>query len=79
MQAKDTFNEIIGKTIRSIVFRSTRDVNPSDQLFLVFDDDTYFELYGQEIYFVRSLSIGDVTKAADYARKFGLEVLVVHR
>jgi hypothetical protein len=74
---KDTLQRVIGKTIRSIVFRSGRDVNPESQLFLVFEDGTYFELYGQEIDFVRSLSEGDAAKAVDYARKFSSEVLVV--
>ena len=67
---KDALQEVIGKTIRSIVFRSGINVSPETQLFLVFEDDTYFEFYGQEIDFVRSLSEGDVTKAMDYARKF---------
>jgi hypothetical protein len=76
---KFTLQEVIGKTIRSIIFRSGRDVNPETQLFLVFEDDTYFEFYGQDMGFVRSLSEGDTTKATDYARKFSHEVLVVSR
>jgi hypothetical protein len=75
---KDILQEVIGRTISSIVFRSGRDINPEVQLFLVFEDGTYFELYGQEIDFVRSLSEGDVTKAIAYARKFSSEVLVVN-
>jgi hypothetical protein len=74
---KDALQEVIGKTIRSIVFRSGINISPETQLFLVFEDDTYFEFYGQEIDFVRSLSEGDITKAMDYARKFSTEVLVV--
>jgi hypothetical protein len=73
----ETLQEVIGKTIRSIVFRSGRNVNPEAQLFLVFDDGTYFEFYGQEINFVRSLTEGDTARASAYARKFGSEVLVV--
>jgi len=73
----ETLQEVIGKTIRSIIFRSDRDVNPEAQLFLVFDDGTYFEFYGQEINFVHSLSEGDTARASTYARKFGSEVLVV--
>ena len=75
---KDTLQTVIGKTIQSIIFRSGRDVNPETQLFLVFEDDTYFEFYGQEIDFVRSLSEGDTTKAMNYARKFSTEVLVIN-
>jgi hypothetical protein len=78
MHAKDSLQEVIGKTIRSIVFRSGRQVHPEVQLFLVFEDDTYFEFCGQQIDFVRSLSAGDVSKAMAYATKFGSEVLVVN-
>ena len=74
---REPLQGVIGKTIRSIVFRSEVNVSPGTQLFLVFEDGTYFELYGQEIHFVRSVSDGDVTKAVDYARKFSPEVLVV--
>jgi hypothetical protein len=79
MHAQEILGKVIGKTIRSIVFRSGRDVNPETQFFLVFEDGTYFEFYGQEINFVRSLSTGDTTKAINYARKFSTEVLVVPR
>jgi hypothetical protein len=79
LSRKNTLQEVIGKTIQAIVFRSGRDVNPESQLFLVFEDDTYLEFYGQEIGFVRSLSEGDTAKAIDYARKFSTEVLVVNR
>jgi hypothetical protein len=76
---KESLKEVIGKTIQSVVFRSGIDANPETQFFLVFEDDTYFEFYGQEIGFVRSLSAGDLAKAIDYARKFSSEVHVVNR
>jgi hypothetical protein len=74
---EDALQKIIGKTVRSIVFRSGINVSPETQLLLVFEDDTYFEFYGQEIGFVRSLSDGDMTNAMNYARKFGADILVV--
>jgi hypothetical protein len=74
---KDTLHEVIGKTIRSLVFRSGRDVHPEAQLFLVIKNGTYFELYGQEINSGRSLSEGNTARASAYARKFGSEVLVI--
>ena len=74
---KEPLQGVIGKTISSIVFRSEADISPETQLFLVFEDGTYFEFYGQEIHFVRSVSNGNVTTAIDYARKFSPEVLVV--
>lgn len=74
---KEPLQGVIGKTIRSIVFRSEADVSPATQLFLVFEDGTYFEFYGQEMDFVRSVSDGGMMEAVDYARKFSPEVLVV--
>ena len=49
------------------------------QLFLVFEDDTYFEFYGQEIGCVRSLAQGGISKAIEYAGKFSSKVLVVNK
>lgn len=74
---KESLKEVIGKTIRSVIFRSGLDANPETQLFLVFEDDTYFEFYGQEIGCVRSLSEGGTLKAMDYAGKFNSKLLVV--
>jgi hypothetical protein len=74
---KQSLQAVIGKTIRSIVFRSGTGVSPETQLFLVFEDDTYYEFYGQEMGFVRTLSEGDTTKAMNYARKFSSKVHVV--
>jgi hypothetical protein len=76
---KESLKEVIGKTIRSVVFRSGYDSSPEAQLFLVFDDDTYFEFYGQEISCVRTLSDGDINNAIDYARKFSSKLLVVNK
>jgi hypothetical protein len=76
---QESLKVVIGKTIRSVVFRSGYDASPESQLFLVFEDDTYFEFYGQEIGCVRSLSEGDMTRAIDYAKKFGSQVCVVNR
>jgi hypothetical protein len=75
----EPLQKVVGKTIRSIVFRSGRNVNPETQLFFIFEDGTYFEFYGQDINYVRSLSDGDVTKAIDYARRFSTEILIVNQ
>ena len=75
---KESLKEVIGKTIRSVIFRSGLDANPETQLFLVFEDGTYFEFYGQEIGCVRSLSEGGISKAMDYASKFSRKLLVVN-
>ena len=76
---KESLKAVIGKTIRSVVFRSGKEANPETQIFLVFEDGTYFEFYGQDMGFVRSLSEGDINKVTSYARKFSNEVFVVNR
>jgi hypothetical protein len=76
---QESLKEVIGKTIRSVVFRSGYDASPETQLFLVFEDDTYFEIYGQEIDCGRSLSDGDINNAMAYARKFSSKLLVVDK
>ena len=44
---KDLTRKLIGKTISGVVIKKHKgDRNsPSEQLFLLFDDDTYFEIY----------------------------------
>lgn len=44
---KDGARQMIGKRITGVVFKSPRDgrAAPCSQLFLLFDDGTYFELY----------------------------------
>ncbi len=75
----NAFQDVVGKTICAVVFRSGRDVNPGAQLFLVFEGGTYFEIYSQEMNFVHTLSEGDATRAMEYAKKFSSDVLVVSR
>jgi hypothetical protein len=41
---KPTINEIIGKRIVGVIVKES-DRWPKSQLFLLFDDNTYFELY----------------------------------
>ena len=76
---KESLKEVIGKTIRSVVFRSGYDASPEAQLFLVFEDNTYFEFYGQEIDCGRTLSEGDINHAIGYARKFSSKLLIVNK
>ena len=40
---------IIGKRIKSIIEVQGNTVGPKDQLLLVFDDDTHFEIFGISI------------------------------
>lgn len=43
----DAFEKILGKTISGVCVRRNKS-NPIGQVFLVFNDDTYFELYSYE-------------------------------
>ena len=43
---KDGIKHIIGKTIKSVIVTSN-DRPPKNEVFLIFDDDTYFEFYGE--------------------------------
>ncbi len=37
--------DIVGKTIKGIVVKESVKKNPTSQVFLLFHDDTYYELY----------------------------------
>ncbi len=41
---RGSFDKIIGKTISSVYCRDN-DKDPEGQIFLLFDDDTYYEIY----------------------------------
>ena len=42
---RGSFEKIIGKTISGVYTRDNEN-DPQGQMFLLFDDDTYFEIYG---------------------------------
>jgi hypothetical protein len=72
MSLKPAIELIIGKTVESVVLHE-RDLNtraPS-QVFLVFTDGTYYELYGTDINCCGSLDPrGGIKAALDYTRLF---------
>ena len=43
----DAFEKIFGKTIKGVCVRRNKG-NPAGQVFLVFNDDTYYEFYSYE-------------------------------
>lgn len=47
MESKLT--RILGKRIKAVVHAGCTGPGPHNQLFLVFDDDTYYEFYGNDI------------------------------
>jgi hypothetical protein len=47
MDMKSHFKGIIGKTVSEVIVTESND-RPREQVFFVFTDGTYFELYGQD-------------------------------
>ena len=45
---RDEIRQIIGKTISGVIVKKS-DRYPTSQVFLLFSDDTYYELYGDHI------------------------------
>lgn len=65
---KDTIRQIIGKRIQCVIVNERNDTLLRQQMFLVFDDGTYFELYGH-ISPGSGLDSGGEAAALKYARK----------
>jgi hypothetical protein len=68
--------QIVGKTIAGIVIRESMGTGPRDQLFIVFTDDTYLEIYGN-LGWSNSLEVGDLETVKQYAARFGGNVEVI--
>ena len=45
---RDAIEQIVGKTISGVVVKK-RDTFPRSQVFILFSDNTYYELYGEVI------------------------------
>lgn len=67
---KGAFEQLIGKTIRSVVISQYNAGSPRHQLFLIFDDDTSFELFGEEFRGANALDPRGEQGVLEYARKF---------
>lgn len=48
VRAKDSLSDIIGKTISSVVVAENRQSEPRVQVFLVFSDNTSFEIWSND-------------------------------
>jgi hypothetical protein len=69
---------ILGKTIASVVVSDDNASGPPAQLFLVFDDGTALEIYGQ-LQIAGSLDTGGLDHARHYAALSGGTLSVVKR
>jgi hypothetical protein len=72
---KDAIREILGKTINVVIVKRHPDGNPSSQVFLLFDDDTHYELWtnGPEISGAGGVDPGGKDKVLSFGRE-GCEV-----
>jgi hypothetical protein len=58
--------DIVGKRIAGVVVKEGR--HPRSQVFLVFDDDTHYELYADaEIQGIKSIGTGGIDKVRTYS------------
>ena len=74
---KDGLKHIIGKTIKSVIV-TRNDRPPKNQIFLVFDDDTYFEFYGESFTGAGEIDQGGVDEVSRYIEKSGAQITNVY-
>lgn len=68
---KDGIGQIVGKTIKSVILSEDNRKNPPlNQIFLVFADGTYFEIYGEFFTGGTGLHPGGEEAAVKYAKMF---------
>ena len=67
---KGAFEQLKGKTIRSIIISEYNAGSPRHQFFMVFDDDTSFEVFGEEFRGANKLDDRGEETVLEYAKKF---------
>lgn len=72
----EALRQIVRKTIAGVVIRNSVGAGPRDQLFIVFTDDTYLELYGN-LGWTNRLEVGDLETVKRYSAQFGGNVEVI--
>lgn len=72
---KSYVEQIVGKTIAGVVIREA-DSDPRRKVFLVFTDETHFELYGEYFAFGKHLHPGGVDYVVKSAASGAKEVSV---
>ena len=69
MIRKEGLSRLEGKTIRSVIINEDLSGEPYGQIFLVFTDDTYFEIYGN-LQAAGGVDRGGEDAAIKYAKNF---------
>jgi hypothetical protein len=69
MSVKPSIEEIVGKRIKSVVVSEVHAYPPRTQVFLVFDDGTAYEFYGDDLNNASSLDSGGMEAVLGYLSK----------
>lgn len=54
---RGNFEKLLGKTIKGVIIKQDNG-SPQNQIFILFTDDTYFEIYGDDMRGARGLDVG---------------------
>lgn len=73
---KDGLRQVVGKTISGVLVADVAN-SSRRQVFLVFDDDTHFELWGHEIDGTGGVDPGGMDKVRSYAEKSRAAVVLM--
>ena len=68
---KDGIKQIVGKTITSIVVGKNDRSSPHNQVFLIFDDGSSFEMWGEHISCAGGTDKGGVSEVVSYIERGG--------
>ena len=75
---KDGLKDIVGKVIKEVVVGKNDQRDPANQVFLVFEDGTMFEVWGPLFSCAGGVDRGGVEEATDYIERAGGKVTQVH-
>jgi hypothetical protein len=67
-------SKMIGKTIKDVIVVNRAGLNPHSQVFLLFDDDTHYEFYGDNILVSGAIYEGGKSEVLNYIRDSGAYV-----
>ena len=74
MVCRDNLSKLIGKTIKDIIFVNRSARTPRCQVFILFDDNTHFEFYGDNILASGGVDDGGKNEILNYVRNSGAYV-----
>lgn len=75
---KSGLKDIVGKTVKNVVVAKKDRGNPRNQVFLVFDDNTYFEFWGELFSCAGGVDAGSIQDAISYAERCSAEIVDIY-